>query len=414
MTEQQTDMNLKQYSMAEVKDFFLNELEHNILPFWLKYSLDQKNGGFYGRVDNKGRPPQEAPKSLILNTRILWSFSAAYSALGRNEYLKTADRAFEYICKYFMDREFGGAYWMLGFDGTPLDKSKKVYGHAFLLYALTEYYRATGNADVLDMAVETYHLIENRFYDHENMGYFEMYERDWSPAEDMRLSPSDMNEKKSMNAHLHMLEAYSSLLKVWPDSELRKRLIKITKVFRYYIMDTETSHFHLFFNELWEVKSDWISPGHDIEGSWLLWEAADRIEDTEIKDDLRFLSILQADAVYKKCLTPEGGVIYEMDSHGFINTEKHWWVQAEAMVGFLNAWQLSGDNRFYRAMLNVWNYIKNNLIDSEYGEWFYKTNSDNRAEHEFKISEWKGPYHNTRACLEIADRLNSLNEKDYK
>ncbi len=396
-------------SLHKLRCQFLFELEHGILPFWLKYSVDEGNGGFHGRVENEGKAVPRSNKGLILNTRILWAFSAAYSAFGNTEYLKMADRAWEYIIDHFIDRAFGGAYWMLDFQGRPVEDKKKVYGHAFLIYSLAEYFRATGKQTALDLAVEIFDIIERRFLDPENGGYFETTLRDWTSADDMRLSAVDLNEKKSMNAHLHILEAYTGLLRVWPDSRLKKQLNALLNDFLHHIINRQTWHFHLFFNEFWEPKSDAVSPGHDIEGSWLLWESALVINDPGIKKEVGELSIHLSNAVYEKCLDPDGGLIYENHDDNEKNLEKHWWVQAEAMAGFLNAYQLSGDYRFYTKMLGVWEYIRENLIDQVNGEWFYKRTEDGViAFDQFKISEWKGPYHNSRACLEMARRLDLL------
>lgn len=401
---------------TDMKTEFIDELGHGILPFWLKLSVDNENGGFYGRVDNRGNAISDAPKSLILNTRILWTFSEVYSAFGNMEYLKMADRAYEYLHEYFYDREFGGVYWLLDSQGVPLDDKKKVYGHAFMIYALASYYRVTGKRAALDSAVDLFKIVELHFLDRENGGYFEATLRDWGVAEDMRLSAIDMNEKKSMNAHLHILEAYTNLIRVWRGPGLKEQLIKLLKIFSDHILNPATGHFNLFFDEAWQIKSRTVSSGHDIEGSWLLFESAELINDTDLKDEFKQISILLATAVLDQCLDHDGSLVYEIHPDSAKNMEKHWWVQAEAMVGFLNAYELTGDYRFYTAMKDVWQYIHVNLIDKENGEWFYKRLHDGKVdEMECKISEWKGPYHNSRACLEIAGRLNRLsNGKNHQ
>jgi mannobiose 2-epimerase len=398
-------------NITDIKTEFINEVGQSILPFWLRFSVDNKNGGFYGRVDNLGNAIPDAPKSLILNTRILWTFSEAYSAFGSMEYLKMADHAYDYLHEFFYDREHGGVYWLLDSQGVPLDDKKKAYGHAFLVYALASYYRVTGKRSVLDSAVGVFNLIERHFLDKENGGYFEAALRDWSVAEDMRLSAIDMNEKKSMNAHLHILEAYTNLLRVWRNPTLKEQLKNLLKIFQDHIIDQKTSHFNLFFDEAWQIKSRLVSPGHDIEGSWLLFESAELLNDPDLKAEFKNISALLATAVLDRCLDHDGSLVYEIHPDGVKNMEKHWWVQAEAMVGFLNAYELTGERKFYDAMLRVWGYIKNNLIDKENAEWFYKRLHDGTVDDkEPKISEWKGPYHNSRACLEIAGRLNRMSK----
>lgn len=411
MEKRLSDKNAITGEMADLKEALLNEIKQGILPFWINYSIDKEHGGFYGRVDNAGNALPEAPKGLILNTRILWSFSAIYSAIDDADCLKMAGRALNYLREYFFDRESGGLYWMLDFKGNPLECKKKVYGHAFLIYSLAEYYKITGNGSVLGLAVDIFNIIENKFFDRENGGYFETTGRDWSVTYDMRLSDIDLNEKKSMNAHLHILEAYSALMLVWPDVHLKKQLTALLENFLEHIIDYETGHFRMFFNELWEIKSRDISLGHDIEGSWLLWEAAFILNNPVITEKVKKAVIRQADSVYQKGLNPDGSLIYEIRGDESLNRERHWWAQAEAMVGFLNVYQLTEDIKYYDAMTNAWDYIRANLIDKENGEWFYKRDEDNLiAEDEYKISEWKGPYHNTRACLELVRRLALCSE----
>jgi mannobiose 2-epimerase len=399
-------------NIKDMKTQYIDELRQNILPFWLRFSMDHENGGFYGRVDNRGNAILDAPRSLILYTRILWTFSEVYSAFGNMEYLKMADRACEYLLEYFYDREFGGVYWLLDSQGVPLDDKKKAYGHAFMIYALASYYRVTGKRTVLDSAVDLFKIVEGHFLDRKYGGYFEATLRDWSVAEDMRLSAIDMNEKKSMNAHLHILEAYTNLLRVWRCPTLKEQIVNLLKIFRDHIIDPDTSHFNLFFDDAWQIKSRTVSPGHDIEGSWLLFESAEIINDPELKAEIKNRSILQATAVLDRCLGHDGSLVYEIHPDGAKNMEKHWWVQAEAMVGFLNAYELTGDYKFFRAMKDVWQYIQTNLIDTKNGEWFYKRLHDGKVdEKEPKISEWKGPYHNSRTCIEIAGRLNRISNE---
>ncbi|NLA75702.1 MAG: N-acyl-D-glucosamine 2-epimerase, partial [Deltaproteobacteria bacterium] len=335
---------------------FMDELGQGILPFWLAFSVDNENGGFYARVDNHGRASSSAPKSLILNTRILWSFSEAYSAFGKAEYRNMADRAYGYLHEYFYDRDYNGLYWLLNGHGVPLDDTKKVYGHAFMIYALASYYRITGKRAVLDSAIDLFKIIEGRFLDRKNNGYLEATLRDWSEAEDVRLSAIDMNEKKSMNAHLHLLEAYTNLFRVWRGIGLKKQLRNLLLIFRDHILDPDTGHFNLFFDETWQIKGSHTSPGHDIEGSWLLFEAAEVLGDPGLMREFKDISVRQAASVLDHCIDKDGAIVYEIFPDGTMNREKHWWVQAEAIVGFMNAYELTGDKRFYRAMKEVWHY----------------------------------------------------------
>lgn len=391
---------------ATYRDEITRELQ-SILAYWMSNTPDERRGGFFGRLDEHDRPDKDAPRGLVLNARILWTFSAAWRSTGQWIYRPVATRAYEYLRSFFFDKEYGGAYWSVTASGEPLNTRKQIYGQAFALYGLSEYYRAIGDQNVLDQAIGFYQLIERRSYDPRYGGYFEAFDRDWTSLEDLRLSDKDANEKKTMNTHLHVLEAYASLYRVWPNEGLREHIRRLLDVFHIHIIDKRTGHLGLFFTECWEPRSTMVSYGHDIEAGWLLHEAALVIEDAPRTHRMAHLA-LQLAALVEEGLDVDGGLWYER-TDGVLVREKHWWPQAEAMVGYLHAWRINGDLRWWRRSTAVWDFVKAHIRDAHNGEWFWGVTGDHTPmPGEDKAGFWKCPYHNTRACLEIMRMLGGV------
>jgi mannobiose 2-epimerase len=385
------------------------ELRSGILPFWLKHAIDEEHGGFHGHITNDLATDSRAAKGLILNARILWTFSKAYGVFKDPVYLNAARRAYEYLCAYFWDPEFGGVYWTVDYKGHPLDTKKRIYGQAFTVYALAEYGHVTSQRDPLAKAMSIVERIESAAHDDAHGGYFETYERDWRLSADQRLSDVDMDEKKSMNTHLHLLEAYATLLRHNEDATVRLRLRELINIFLRHIVHPATQHFMLFFDEQWNPQSEKVSFGHDIEGSWLLCEAAEILGDVEILAQVRTTAVKMAQAVYAEGLDHDGGIFYEREPDGHFDTDKHWWPQAEAVVGFLNAFEVSGKHRFEFAAEQSWRFIERSIIDRKNGEWFSLVSRDGvPAAKQDKVGPWKCPYHNSRTCLEVMQRLDRL------
>ncbi|WP_285058617.1 AGE family epimerase/isomerase [Pedobacter ginsengisoli] len=378
----------------------------NILNYWMTYVPDHENGGFYGQLDNHNQVNPDAAKGSVLNARILWSFAAAYNLNPVEQYLETAERAYHYIAEHFVDNNYGGVYWTVDAQGNPLDTKKQVYAIAFTIYAFSEYFIASGHEVAKEHAVELYHDLIKYSLDKQKGGYYEAFGEKWEPIADLRLSDKDANEKKTMNTHLHVLEAFTNLYRIWPDEELRVRIIELLEDFNAHIVDQETGHLRLFFDENWQSRSPLISYGHDIEAAWLLLEAAEAIADQAWIEKLRVLAIRMARASASG-LDTDGSLWYESDPLAkHIAREKHWWVQAEAMVGFYNAWQISGDPVFLQYFKGVWKFIKMHIIDRSNGEWFWGVleNGDLMPEQD-KVGLWKCPYHNSRACIELIRRM---------
>ncbi len=387
----------------EVKD----ELVNDILPFWMNRMTDREQGGFYGRIDGNNCLHPDAPKGAILNARILWTFSAAFRLLKKPEYLETATRAKRYLLDFFYDKQYGGIFWELNADGTPSDAKKQIYALGFAIYGLSEYARATGDREALEYAVRLFEVIEKYSFDPVQNGYVEALTREWQPIQDMRLSDKDENEKKTMNTHLHILEPYANLYRVWKDERLEKQLRNLIKVFVTRILDAESGHLNLFFEEDWSNKYHIISYGHDIEASWLIHEAALVLGDQGLLAEIEPVIVKIARAA-DEGLNRDGSMIYEnfVDKQK-VDRELHWWVQAENVVGHINLYQYFHDEDALHKALKCWQFIKENLIDGEGGEWYWSRYADGTVNRkDDKAGFWKCPYHNGRMCMEIIERFS--------
>lgn len=381
-------------------------LQKNILRFWLDKMVDQEHGGFYGRIDGHEHLHADAEKGAILNARILWAFSAAYRVLGDKKYLEAASRAKHYIIDHFIDPEYGGVYWSLDCNGKPLDTKKQFYAIGFAIYGMSEYARATGDAEALKVAIDLYRCIEEHALDHEYNGYIEAMTRDWQPIADMRLSELDANYPKSQNTHLHIIEPYTNLYRVWKSDELKASLHNLIDIFTDRILNPETHHLDLFFDMDWKRGAGALeSYGHDIECSWLIHEAALVLGDAEVLKKVEPIVEMVAKAS-EKGLNADGSMVHEANlDTGYVDSDLHWWVQAEAVVGFFNIYQYFGDESALQKAQHCWTYIKENLIDNENGEWHWSRRKDGTLNlDDDKAGFWKCPYHNSRMCLEIIER----------
>lgn len=380
-------------------------LTEEILPFWVKHAPDPEYGGFRGRIANDLTIDPRAPKGLVLNARILWTFSRAARIYPNQTYASLAQRAYDYLTRNFIDRGHGGFYWTVDYLGRPLNRHKLTYGQSFALYGLSEYARSTGDPDALQAAIWTFETIEARCRDSANDGYFDMFEEDWRPSPVQRLSDDDPDAAKTMNTHLHLIEAYANLLRCQNNPNVRERLRHLVELFLRRIVTGDGQHLLTHLTPDWQPMFDHISFGHEIESSWLLTEAAELLGDPNLIETVNRVSIALAESVYQAGLDTDGGILNEAGPHGLIDGDKHWWPQAEAVVGFLNAWRLTGDEKYLEAVERSWSFIERCIIDLVHGEWFWKVDRKGTPDLSMpKVSEWKCPYHNSRMCFEVIER----------
>lgn len=406
-------INILKQEMREV-------LENNILSFWLNKMQDYENRGFYGQMKGDGTLVPTANKGGILNARILWSFSAAYRVLGNPEYLMAATRAKDYILEHFIDKEFGGIYWELDYQGKPVDTKKQFYAIGFAIYGLSEYARATGDEEAMLYAIRLFHDIEDHSFDHEYNGYIEACTRDWGEIADMRLSELDANYPKSQNTHLHIIEPYANLFRCMNEWEAKGKTVdaeakaqvedalrNIINIFTDKILNPETHHLDLFFDMDWKRGAGQLeSYGHDIECSWLMHEAALVLGDKAVLDKVEPIVKLVAEASTKG-VNPDGSMTHEANlDTGHVDADRHWWVQAENVVGWINIYEHFDDQNALDRAVECWQYIKDNLIDHELGEWYWSRDPEGKLNTtDDHAGFWKCPYHNSRMCLEIIERF---------
>ena len=381
---------------------------NDIQRFWSQSMIDNRYEGFLPGMNSIRQVDEKGQKGVVLNARILWAFSTL--AIHHDPACQPfAERAFNYILKHFRDAESGGYYWSVTFDGKPCQTRKQVYAQAFVLYALVEYYSLTHDEKVLGYAWEVFELIENRALDTVTGGYTEGFSRDWGQLSDWRLSKKDLNEPLSLNTHIHVLEAYTALCRISPVKPVIDAIARLHRLFEVHFLKPD-GHLNLFFHSNWEPVGNLISFGHDIETTWLLQESVRVLPESSKPSGITNWIDEACRIFLSEAILPDGSSRYETDpSTGHDDRDRHWWVQAEGMVGLLNAYGNDGDPRFLEASWRLWNYILLKLKDPATGEWFWKINPDGRwSPGDSLAGFWKCPYHNTRACLEGIKRLSIL------
>lgn len=387
------------------------DLTESLLPFWINHTVDP-DGGFYGTVMNDGAPLQpssarfkkQTDKGGILNARILWTFSTAYRLYGLESYRTMADRAMRYYIDHFIDPKYGGVFWTVDAEGAPSDVTKQTYAAAFGIYGLSEYFRATGNRESLDKAICIYQTLEKNVHDKQQQGYREVYNRDYSQMGGEGVD-GDHGATKTMNTHIHVMEAFTNLYRVWPDATLKSNIEELIGIMGNRLYSPETRHLILFCKDDWTALDRIDSYGHDIETAWLLCEAAEVLGEEMLIKKTQQQALAMTDAALEEGLAPTGAMLYERDAKG-LSTKLSWWPQCETVVGCINAWQITGDVKYFNAAVKTWEYTKTHFIDSANGGWYkLLTDAGEPAAQEPKASMWNCPYHNSRMGFELKSRL---------
>lgn len=379
------------------------ELRGNILPFWSTYPVN-KTGGFYGALSNDLRVIEGTPRSSVLCARLLWTFSAAYRRCGDPTFFEVATHAYTALTETFWDHEHGGVYWNTDDSGAPQQAAKRTYAQAFAVYGLAEYARVADGTGT-ELAQRLFGLLEQFAYDPEHGGYLEGFDRAWEPLPDMRLGRSDPSYRKASNTLLHVLEAYTNLYNVWAGETLRTRLTELVDTLLTYVMRSHPAHLGISFDDTWRSLTPARSLGHDIEGSWLLVRAAAVLGDDALRSKTTEAALNLAEAVLRDGLSARGYIFDSISPSGVRDARVQWWPQAEAVVGFLNAYELSGTPRFLAAAETVWTFTQTHFVDKLHGDWFKALGEDGAPDlNHVKVGPWECPYHHSRMCLEVLAR----------
>lgn len=388
-----------------------NDLKLNILHFWSDRAVDP-DGGFYGTILDDGSPllpsaarsKRQTDKGSILNARILWTFASAYRIYGLESYRYMADRAAHYYIDHFIDPKYGGVFWTVDADGALSDATKQTYAAAFGIYGLSEYFRATGDRESLNTAIDIYETLEQHVHDKQRQGYREVYNRDYSQMGGEGVD-GDRGATKTMNTHIHVMEAFTNLYRVWPNEQLKSNIVELIDILGTRLYSPETRHLILFCKDDWSPLDRIDSYGHDIETAWLLCEAAEVIGDASLIQKTQQQALAMTDTALEEGLAPSGAMLYERDAKG-LSAKLSWWPQCETIVGCINAWQISGDVKYFNAAVKTWDYIKNHFVDLEHGGWYkILTDAGEPNPKEPKASLWNCPYHNSRMGFELRTRL---------
>lgn len=376
-------------------------LKTKILPFWIRLA-DEENGGYYGYVDKELVVDRQAHKGCILNSRTLWSFATAARVMDDPSYLPYAKRAYDFMAK-FEDQENGGVYWSVTAEGKPLDLTKHTYCQAFAIYGLAAYARATGLTEPLDKAMKLFRIIEDRCKD--EGGYGEAYKPDFSPESNEKLSENGVMASRTMNTLLHVLEAYAELYRANASEEVRLAGVACLERFLNVMYNKEKARLEVFFDADYKPLLDMQSFGHDIEASWLMWDAVECMIPAAEREPYKAMCVALADSVHRRAMTDHGLKNEMVD--GVVDELRIWWVQAETLLGFANAWELTGEARYQEAVNTQWATIQRMIVDPRpQGEWYWSVYEDGTMTERPMVEEWKCPYHNSRMCLRLMEQWN--------
>lgn len=384
------------------------ELHMHILPFWLE-NMKDSDGGLFGQISNKNVVTPTAPKGLVMVSRFLWTYSEAFRTSKKEKYKRFADDLKDYLLSIFQDKKNGGFYWTVDSRGNKKDCKKVLYGQAFALYALSTYQQINPSKENSTLCSQLFSLLEKYGKDEQYGGYFEAMAEDWSYNGRNNLGADDLPCDKSMNTNLHMLEAYTRYYWESGRDDVKKSLKALIEIIITKIYNSSTGHQKLYFTTDWTSLGNIESYGHDVETSWLIWEALEILDDPELQQKYREIVLMMLQTSSKKATAPDGS-LYNESKNGHLDKVRIWWVQAEYAVSLMNGWMMTGKEEYKEKLFKLWDYIEEKQKDKTYGEWFWGIEDNGSVQEQDKGGMWKTPYHNGRACIELIHRINKIKE----
>jgi cellobiose epimerase len=384
------------------EELIKKHLSRDIIPFW-KSLRDESYGGFYGEMDFELKLNRKADKGCILNSRILWFFANAYLTLKDEICLDYAKHAYEFLKNTFYDNENGGVFWSVTYDGKPSDDSKHTYNQAFAIYALASYFGASKDQEALRLAYALVDKVESVCRD--ELGYLEAFNRKFRPVDNEKLSENGVIAVRTMNTILHVFEAYTELYRVDNSQVIAAKMEWMLDLFAEKIYNPKERRLEVFFDNNWNSLIDLNSYGHDIEASWLIDRGVEVLGNTRYEEKITPITKELAAHIFEVAMDENS--LYNECEDGRVDAKKVWWVQAEAMLGFLNGYQKEPFKKEYlNAVGKIWDFINEFMIDHRAGsEWFNELNRNGSPITEKEIvGPWKCPYHNGRMCFEVINK----------
>ena len=411
--------------MKEYLERTKNYLNEKLIPFWAAKAVEPKYGGFQTNYDRNGNRSDVTEKSFLAQCRSIFTISHALR-LGFNwprgeESLK---QGIEFIFQYFRDQEYDGYYWITEEDGRPKDENKIIYGHSFLIYGLSEYALQSGDKQCKDEAVRMFDLLQDKVVDRKYGGYLEHFDRFFN----LKKARGDVGVHKSMDVHMHLMEAFTTLYELTHDEIHKAALLELIELIFKKMIDPDTGTGIAMFTQDWlpianvELDTVWgrdrfdedgksteiTSYGHNIELAWLYLHAQDILGIPREKSLSRVIPIFEH--TYKKGVDWEyGGLFVEGHRNGPATEEtKEFWQQAEAMVGFLDAYLLTNDSKYLEAFKNIHDFVFSKMINWDQGEWFALLNRQGELIWDYMGTSWKVFYHTVRGTCQVIKKLEQI------